>query len=95
VPPSYDDVLPGEERCFDITLTVPEGTPEGDVTFTVAAVDSASVAYGAQTVTIHVIVNQPPDCSGAYPSVAMLWPRTTSSWRSRSSESWIPMAIRS
>ncbi len=73
-PPAYDGVLPGEERCFEIQITVPDGTAEGDYVFTISALDKGFVSYGDQTVTIHVIVNQPPDCSGAYPSIARLWP---------------------
>lgn len=84
VPPVYDGVIPGETRCFDLTLTVPDGTAEGDVMFTVSAVDKAGVSYGDQRVLIHVIVNQPPDCSEAVPSVLKLWPPN---------HQWVPIDI--
>ncbi|MDD1708648.1 MAG: hypothetical protein LUQ33_05720, partial [Methanoregulaceae archaeon] len=39
-----------------VTFTVPAGTPVGTHTFNVYVVDDAGVRYGAQTVTIHVVI---------------------------------------
>lgn len=44
----------GETVTFDIDLTVPSGTPPGDYTFIISAIDDAKVSYGDQSVTIHV-----------------------------------------
>ena len=48
------------ENDIPVTITVPVGTPAGDYTFKVLTLDADDVSYGEQTVTIHVITNQPP-----------------------------------
>lgn len=39
---------------FELTIKVPEGTPDGIYTFTISALDDADVSYGDQEVTIEV-----------------------------------------
>ncbi len=74
VPDKYDEVDPGDTVTFNETIHVPNGTASGVYTFNVSAMDDKSVSYGDQSVTITVIVNEPPDISGAYPSIGCLWP---------------------
>jgi len=74
VPVKYDEVNPGETVTFEETIHVPDGTVSGVYTFTVSAMDNKGVSYGDQSVTITVIVNEPPDISDAHPSIDCLWP---------------------
>ena len=45
----------GVEVDLNLTITVPDGTPDGDYTFNVSAIDDSGVSYGDQSVTIHVV----------------------------------------
>lgn len=54
VPSLYASVSPGTTIIFEETIYVPAGTTPGTYTFTVSALDAASVSYGDQTVTITV-----------------------------------------
>jgi len=67
-PSSYDGLEPGDLVSFDLTITVPDGTPDGVYNFTISALDGVGVSYGDQEVTITVVSNQPPtaDPNGPY-----------------------------
>lgn len=59
-PASYAELSPGDTVTFDLTITVPAGTPDGVYSFTTSAVDSAGVSYGDETDTITVGGFVPP-----------------------------------
>jgi hypothetical protein len=64
VTPATVDVDPGEtgvEVSFDLTITVPDGTPAGVYSFTISALDGVGVNYGDQEVTITVRRDVPVD----------------------------------
>jgi len=72
-PPSYS----GETNVsvqFVPMIAVPVGTVDSTFVFTISAMDDSQVSYGEQTVTIHVVSDQPPDTSRAYASSNCLWP---------------------
>jgi hypothetical protein len=67
-PSSHDGLAPGASVEFDLTITVPGGTPDGVYDFAISALDGVGVSYGDQDVTITVVGNQPPiaDPNGPY-----------------------------
>jgi len=67
-PSSYDGLAPGNEVSFNLTITVPDDTPDGVYNFTISALDGVGVSYGDQEVTITVVSNLPPtaDPNGPY-----------------------------
>ena len=54
-PEWYDGLETPAEVTFELTITPPEGTPDGTYVFTISAVDDGGVSYGEQEVTIEVI----------------------------------------
>ena len=54
-PSSYVGLAPGDEATFNLTITVPAGTPDGVYNFTISALDEVGVSYGDQEVTITVV----------------------------------------
>ncbi len=67
-PDSYATVEAGSTVSFDVTIGVPEGTPDDAYSFTISARDGVGVSYGEQQVTITVVSGQPPiaDANGPY-----------------------------
>jgi hypothetical protein len=54
-PPAYGSTCSGQTRDFNLALTPPAGTPEGDYSFTLHVVDDVEVQYLEKTVLVHVI----------------------------------------
>jgi hypothetical protein len=78
-PASIDNVDGGTTVNFRETIKVPEGTtaaqlPPDGIVHCVVRFRAGTTPIGAEAVTIHVILNQPPDCSPVTPSVATLVP---------------------
>jgi hypothetical protein len=69
-PESYPEVPAGTTVPFAVTVGVPEGTPDGEYSFAISAVDGVGANYGDQQVTITVVSGQgqPPiaDANGPY-----------------------------
>ena len=73
VPSSYSGPT-GVPVTFNITITVPDGTPDGIYSFKIIAKDDKDINYGEQTVNIEVYSIKLPDISGCYPSPQYIWP---------------------
>jgi hypothetical protein len=53
-PPSYERVCSGDTRTFNVTITVPPGTPPGDYTFLLSLQDDRGISYLERSILIHV-----------------------------------------
>ena len=66
-PGAYANVATPATRSFDVTFTVPAGTPDGDYVIPLDAIgDGAN--YGTTLATVHVVANKAPvvDAGGPY-----------------------------
>ena len=70
-PASHTDVAGGTTVSFEETIAVPEGTPSGEYTCTVAFLADDTV-IGTQEITI--TVNTAPNCAEATADSPLLWP---------------------
>jgi hypothetical protein len=78
-PEIVNDVSGGTTVTFNETITVPEGVtaadlPENGIVDCVVRFRAGTAAIGSQSVTIKVILNEPPDCTPVRPSLATIGP---------------------
>jgi hypothetical protein len=75
-PSEFRSVLAGSEVTFDVTVTVPVGTPAGDYSCVLEIrMDGALAESRPLDVTVDAPpVDNPPDCRDALADPSMLWP---------------------